>query len=102
MSGRLVLLWAAITYVAPNQDKRRPFALVPRIADRRVYTGNIVSVRYPLDVPPVRHEARGDVLGYTEVGVSFDANIIVVIEIDQLSQSGDVPRRKQPRKRPLP
>src|SRR5271157_2538652 len=79
MCGGLVLFRAAITYVAPNDDQRRPFDLVPCIAYGRVYAGNIISVRYSLHVPSVCRKARGNILGESQGRIPFDGNMIVVI-----------------------
>ena len=48
--------------------------------------GGVHAVDGADDVPAVGFEALGDVLGEGDVGVAFDGDVIVVVEIDELTE----------------
>ena len=64
-------------------------------ADCLLDGGGVHAVDGADDVPAVGFEALGDVLGEGNVGVAFDGDVVVVVEIDELTE----PERSRERRR---
>ena len=86
---------AAVANVGANRDERRPVLIVACLSERRLDGVEVITVLDFEDLPSVRLEPRGDVLGEGEGRRAFDRDRIVVVETDELAE---LHRRRQRRR----
>jgi hypothetical protein len=72
--------------VGAAHDERRPACLGLRGPDGRLHGAQVVAVGHPLHVPAVGLEATAHVLRKCQVGAAVNRDLVVVVQIDQLTQ----------------
>ena len=86
--GGVVLMRTAVAYVRAHDDQGRPARFRFCSLDGAVQCCDVVGVGDVLNVPAVCLEARAGIIAEGERSVTFDRDVIVVVEADQLAESG--------------
>ena len=60
--------------------------LLPRPADYSVYLFEVISIVNPQDTPAIGPEPLRNAFAERKVGGSFDGDVVVVVEDDELAQ----------------
>src|SRR5258705_10421062 len=85
--GGVVLVRGAVTDVAVQYDERGTPLRLPEDAESLLDAIEIVGVTHSQDVPPVGEEPRGDVLREGEARLSFDRDVVVVVDPAEVVQT---------------
>jgi len=90
--GPVGLLAAGLVGRAPADhglatDDRRPVGGRPRGLDRRTHGLGVVAIDIGHDVPTVRTEARGDILGEPARHIAVDGDAVVIVENNELAEA---------------
>ena len=84
--GRARFVRAAVADDGLDHDDRRAPGFLLGGADRSFDGVQVVSVRDALDVPAVCLKALGDVFGESDLRVTLNGNVVVVVQANQLAE----------------
>src|ERR1700756_2196391 len=84
--ARVLFTWGAIGDVSIHDDQCRAVGSVQKSLIGTSQHFEIIRVADPRYVPAIAHEARGDVFTECEIRVSFDGDVIVIINPAEVSQ----------------
>ncbi len=87
MSFPRVLDRAPVPEVGPNADEGGASGFGASRVQRGLDRPEVVPIRYAKSLPAVGLEAFGHALGERPYGGAFEGDVVVVVEIDQLSQT---------------
>src|SRR4030095_14622109 len=91
----VLLVWCAISNMTIQHDECRPALCFSESAERLFDTIDIVRISDSYHVPPIREEASRDILSERDTCVSFDGDVIVVVDPAQIVETKMTSQRRR-------
>ncbi len=86
-AGRILFAGTSIADVGSDRNQRWPSGFFASFIQCLFQRIQVVAVIDPLDMPTVSYKTTGAVFGKCDVRITFDGNVIVIVEIDQFAQA---------------
>ncbi len=86
-AGSILFVGASVADVRSDCDQRRPVGFILGFDNRLLQRRQIVAVFNILNMPVIRFKTYDAVLRKSYIGVAFDGDVVVIVEVDQLAQT---------------